>query len=156
MLIESYVVEFKEIKKCLEGMAIDDFCLISENIFSLSENMKPIQQDLLFEHTPANHPEVMLLVSKDFAKTLILNDDSFEFLKKSHDINNLSGVTLHLSFANSELINELRAVSKKKTIDGIVINHASHEALLMTKLEIEKKYKDNISILNKSISIYTE
>jgi len=63
---------------------------------------------------------------------------------------------LHLSFANSELINELRVVSKKKTIDGIVINHASHEALLMTKLEIEKKYKDNLSILNKSISIYTE
>ena len=156
MLIESYVVEFKEIKKCLESMRTDDFCLVSENIFSLSEISKTIEHDLLFEHTPVNHPEVMLLISKEYAKSLILNDDSFEFLKKSHDINNLSGVTLHLSFANTDLICELRLLSKKKTIDGIAIHHINHEALLMAKQEIDKKYKDNLTLLSKSIEIYTD
>jgi len=156
MLIESYVVEFKEIKKCLESMRTDDFFLVSENIFSLSETVKTTEHDLLFEHTPANHPEVMLLVSKEYAKSLILNDDSFEFLKKSHDINNLSGVTLHLTFANADLISELRQLSKKKTIDGISVHHISHEALLMAKQAIDKKYKDNLILLNKSIEIYTD
>jgi hypothetical protein len=58
-------------------MKMEDFCLISENIFSLSKITKPIEHDLLFEHTPANHPEVMLLVNKEYVQSLILNDDSF-------------------------------------------------------------------------------
>lgn len=155
MLIESYVVEFKEIKKCLASMDINDFCLISENIFSLSESTKSLQTDLLSDHTPNNHPEVMLLINKDYARNLILNDESFEFLKKSHDIHNLNGVTLHLAFAHTELLNDLQLNCKKRTIDGITVQHANHEALLMTKQGIERKHKDNLSILNKSITVYT-
>ena len=155
MLIESYVIEFKEIKKCLSGMDMNDFCLISENIFSLAESTKPLQTDLLSEHTPNNHPEVMLLINKDYARNLILNDESFEFLKKSHDIHNLNGVTLHLAFAHTELLKDLQHACKRKTIDGITVHHANHEALLMTKQDIERKHKDNLSVLNKSMTVYT-
>ena len=63
MLIESYVVEFKEVKKCISSLKADDFIIVSENIFVLSERESP-SNDLLFDTTPENHPEALLLVNK--------------------------------------------------------------------------------------------
>ena len=96
MLIESYVVEFKEVKKCIAGLDASDFIIVSENVFALSERSKD-SHDLLSNLTPNNHPEVLLLVNKEYAKNLLLNEEYFEFVKKSHDIKNLNGVTLHLA-----------------------------------------------------------
>jgi len=153
MLIESYIVDFKEIKKCLAGLRFEDFVLVSQNIFSLSENNNaPI--DLISEHTPINLPEALLLVNKEYAKNLIMNEEFFEFLKKSHDISNLNGVTLHIAFANTELIKELSAVSQQNLVDGIKVKVVNHESLLVARQNHDKKYKDDKAILKKAISIY--
>ena len=82
MLIESYVVEFKEVKKCISSLKADDFIIVSENIFVLSERESP-SNDLLFDTTPENHPEALLLVNKEYAKNLLMNEEFFEFLKQS-------------------------------------------------------------------------
>lgn len=95
MLIESYVVSFSEVKRCISSLRIEDFVIVSENIFAISESMNPLVKDLLSDSTPANHPEALLLVNKDYAQSLIFNGESFDFLKKSHDIKNLNGVSLH-------------------------------------------------------------
>jgi hypothetical protein len=153
MLIESYVVEFKEVKKCLAGLKYEDFILVSENIFSLSESSRP-SIDLLSEHTPINHPEALLLVNKEYAKNLIMNEEFFEFLKKSHDIKNLNGVTLHIGFANAGLIQELSAASQQKVLDSIKVKIVNHESLLVAQKNQEKKYKDDKAMLKKAISIY--
>lgn len=71
MLIESYVVDFKDIKKYLAGLHFEDFVVVSQNIFSLSENSNA-GIDLLSEHTPINLPEALLLVNKVYAKNLIV------------------------------------------------------------------------------------
>jgi len=153
MLIESYVVDFKEIKKCLAGLHFEDFVLVSQNIFSLSENNNaPI--DLISEHTPINLPEALLLVNKEYAKNLIMNEEFFEFLKKNHDIRNLNGVTLHIAFANAELIQDLSAVSQQKLVDGIKVRVVNHESLLVAQKNHDKKYKEDKTILKKAISIY--
>ena len=153
MLIESYIVEFKEVKKCLAGLSYEDFIVVSENIFSLSEGIKS-SNDLLSAHTPINHPEALILVSKDYAKNLIMNEEFFEFLKQSHDIQNLNGVTLHIAFANAGLIQELSLVSKQKLVDGIKVKIVSHESLLVAQRNQDKKYKDDKVIFKKAISIY--
>ena len=153
MLIESYVVEFIEIKKCLAGLHFEDFILVSENIFSLSEKNKN-SADLITEHTPINHPEALLLVNKEYAKNLIMNEEFFEFLKKNHDIRNLNGVTLHIAFANAGLIQELSLVSKQKLVDGIKVSVVNHESLLVAQKKQDRKYKDDKAILKKAISIY--
>ena len=85
MLIESYVVEFKEVKKCISSLKADDFIIVSENIFVLSERESP-SHDLLFDTTPENHPEALLLVNKEYAKNLLMNEEFFEFLKQSKNI----------------------------------------------------------------------
>jgi hypothetical protein len=109
MLIESYVVEFKEVKKCISSLRADDYIIVSENIFALTEKVA-VAKDLLSGSTPENHPEALLLVNKEYAKNLLMNEEFFEFLKQSHDIENMHGVTLHLAFANADLINELNSI----------------------------------------------
>lgn len=153
MLIESYVVEFKEVKRCIAGLDVSDFIIVSENVFALSERSKD-SHDLLSNLTPNNHPEVLLLVNKEYAKNLLLNEEYFEFVKKSHDIKNLNGVTFHLAFANPDLLHELLKVAVSKVLDGIKIKAVNHEALLLAQGIQERKFKDDKAILKKALSIY--
>jgi hypothetical protein len=83
-----------------------------------------------------------------------MNEEFFEFLKQSHDIQNLNGVTLHIAFANAGLIQELSLVSKQKLVDGIKVKIVSHESLLVAQRNQDKKYKDDKVIFKKAISIY--
>jgi hypothetical protein len=154
MLIESYIVEFKEVKKCISSLKADDFVIVSENIFGLSEKAKPTN-DLLFDTTPENHPEALLLVNKEYAKNLLMNEEFFEFLKQSNSIKNMNGVTLHLAFANPDLITELLKGAQLKTIDGIKVKSIDHESLLVAQSKQEKKYKDDKAILKKALSLYS-
>jgi len=154
MLIESYLVEFSEIKKCIASMDNEDFVVMSENIFSLTEKKEARPVDLLSDSTPSNHPEALLLVNKDFARNLILNDDAFNFLKESHVVDNLNGVTLHLAFASTDLMHDLHAVSVKKNIDGVAVRSVGLEALLLAQQVQQKRYRDNQAIFKKSIAIY--
>ncbi|CAM8656691.1 hypothetical protein MCEMSE6_02701 [Oxalobacteraceae bacterium] len=154
MLIESYVVEFTEVKRCIASLRPEDFIVISENIFALTDKPSIPTNDLLAESTPDNHPEALLLVNKHYAKSLILNDDFFEFLKKSHNVDNLRGVTLHLAFASQEMIKDLTDVSAVKSIDGIKIKTVGLEALLLAQKNQQKRYQENQSLFKKSIAIY--
>jgi hypothetical protein len=154
MLIESYVVEFTEVKRCIASLRPEDFIVISENIFALTDKPSIPTNDLLAESTPNNHPEALLLVNKHYAKSLILNDDFFEFLKKSHNVDNLRGVTLHLAFASQEMIKDLTDVSAVKSIDGIKIKTVGLEALLLAQKNQQKRYQENQSLFKKSIAIY--
>jgi hypothetical protein len=154
MLIESYVVEFTEVKRCIASLRSEDFIIISENIFALTEKPSAPTNDLLAGSTPGNHPEALLLINKDYAKSLILNDDFFEFLKKSHNVDNLRGVTLHLAFASHEMIKDLTDVSAAKSIDGIKIKTVGLEALLLAQKNQQKRYHENQALFKKSIAIY--
>ena len=154
MLIESYVVEFTEVKRCIASLRPEDFIVISENIFALTDKPSIPTNDLLAESTPDNHPEALLLVNKHYAKSLILNDDFFEFLKKSHNVDNLRGVTLHLAFASQEMIKDLTDVSAIKSIDGIKIKTVGLEALLLAQKNQQKRYQENQALFKKSIAIY--
>jgi hypothetical protein len=154
MLIESYVVEFTEVKRCIASLRPEDFIVISENIFALTDKPSVPTNDLLAESTPDNHPEALLLVNKHYAKSLILNDDFFEFLKKSHNVDNLRGVTLHLAFASQEMIKDLTDVSAVKSVDGIKIKTVGLEALLLAQKNQQKRYQENQALFKKSISIY--
>ncbi len=154
MLIESYVVEFTEVKRCIASLRPEDFIVISENIFALTDKPSIPTNDLLAESTPNNHPEALLLVNKHYAKSLILNDDFFEFLKKSHNVDNLRGVTLHLAFASQEMIKDLTDVSAVKSIDGIKIKTVGLEALLLAQKNQQKRYQENQALFKKSIAIY--
>ena len=69
MLIESYVVEFKEVKKCISSLRADDYIIVSENIFVLTEKVT-VAKDLLSGSTPENHPEALLLVNKEYINEL--------------------------------------------------------------------------------------
>jgi hypothetical protein len=154
MLIESYVVEFTEVKRCIASLRPEDFIVISENIFALTDKPSFPTNDLLAESTPDNHPEALLLVNKHYAKSLILNDDFFEFLKKSHNVDNLRGVTLHLAFASQEMIKDLTDVSAVKSVDGIKIKTVGLEALLLAQKNQQKRYQENQALFKKSIAIY--
>ena len=154
MLIESYVVEFTEVKRCIASLRPEDFIVISENIFALTDKPSIPTNDLLAESTPDNHPEALLLVNKHYAKSLILNDDFFEFLKKSHNVDNLRGVTLHLAFASQEMIKDLTDVSAVKSVDGIKIKTVGLEALLLAQKNQQKRYQENQALFKKSIAIY--
>ena len=154
MLIESYVVEFTEVKRCIASLRPEDFIVISENIVALTDKPSIPTNDLLAESTPDNHPEALLLVNKHYAKSLILNDDFFEFLKKSHNVDNLRGVTLHLAFASQEMIKDLTDVSAVKSIDGIKIKTVGLEALLLAQKNQQKRYQENQALFKKSIAIY--
>ena len=154
MLIESYVVEFTEVKRCVASLRPEDFIVISENIFALTDKPSVPTNDLLAESTPDNHPEALLLVNKHYAKSLILNDDFFEFLKKSHNVDNLRGVTLHLAFASQEMIKDLTDVAAVKSVDGIKIKTVGLEALLLAQKNQQKRYQENQALFKKSIAIY--
>jgi hypothetical protein len=154
MLIESYVVEFTEVKRCIASLRPEDFIVISENIFALTDKPSIPTNDLLAESTPDNHPEALLLVNKHYAKSLIMNDDFFEFLKKSHNVDNLRGVTLHLAFASQEMIKDLTDVSAVKSVDGIKIKTVGLEALLLAQKNQNKRYQENQTLFKKSIAIY--
>jgi hypothetical protein len=154
MLIESYMVEFTEVKRCIASLRPEDFIVISENIFALTDKPSIPTNDLLAESTPDNHPEALLLVNKHYAKSLILNDDFFEFLKKSHNVDNLRGVTLHLAFASQEMIKDLTDVSAVKSVDGIKIKTVGLEALLLAQKNQQKRYQENQALFKKSIAIY--
>ncbi|MCF8163453.1 MAG: hypothetical protein K9J47_09070 [Sulfuritalea sp.] len=154
MLIESYVIEFTEVKRCIASLRPEDFIVISENIFALTDKPSLPTNDLLAESTPDNHPEALLLVNKHYAKSLILNDDFFEFLKKSHNVDNLRGVTLHLAFASQEMIKDLTDVSAVKSVDGIKIKTVGLEALLLAQKNQNKRYQENQTLFKKSIAIY--
>ena len=156
MLIESYVVNFTEVKRCISSLQIDDFVIVSENIFALTEASIPPVNDLLSESTPINHPEALLLVNKDYARSLIFNGASFDFLKKSHDIKNLNGVSLHLTFANPDLIKDMQELAVKKVIDGVFVKCMSHQTLLAIQQVQRQRYQDNQSALKKAIAIYTK
>jgi hypothetical protein len=88
MLIESYVVEFKEVKKCISSLRPDDFLIVSANIFALTERMSTTT-DLLSDSTPENHPEALLLVNKEYAKNLLMNEDFFTLADSSSKRNAL-------------------------------------------------------------------
>jgi hypothetical protein len=156
MLIESYEVNFSEVKRCIASLQIDDFVIVSENLFSLTESPLPRANDLLSDSTPANHPEALLLVNKDYARSLIFNGESFDFLKKSHDIGNLNGVSLHLTFVNSDLIRDMQELAVKKVIDGVFVKCMTHQTLLAIQQVQKQRYQDNQTALSKAISIYTK
>jgi hypothetical protein len=156
MLIESYVVSFSEVKRCISSLRIEDFVIVSENIFAISESMQPPVNDLLADSTPANHPEALLLVNKDYARSLIFNGESFDFLKKSHDIKNLNGVSLHLTFANPDLIQDMQELAVKKVIDGVFVKCMSHQTLLAIQQVQRQRYQDNQVAMKKAISIFTK
>ena len=156
MLIESYVVNFSEVKRCISSLRIEDFVIVSENIFAISELTQPPVNDLLADSTPANHPEALLLVNKDYARSLIFNGESFDFLKKSHDIKNLNGVSLHLTFANPDLIQDMQELAVKKVIDGVFVKCMSHQTLLAIQQVQRQRYQDNQVAMKKAISIFTK
>lgn len=156
MLIESYVVSFSEVKRCISSLQIDDFVIVSENIFALTEAFIPPVNDLLWESTPFNHPEALLIVNKDYAHSLIFNSESFDFLKKSHHIENLNGLSLHLTFANSDLIKDMQELAVKKVVDGVIVKSMTHQSLLAIQQVQRQRYQDNQSALNKAIAIYTK
>jgi hypothetical protein len=156
MLIESYVVSFSGVKRCISSLRIEDFVIVSENIFAISEPTQPPVNDLLADSTPANHPEALLLVNKDYARSLIFNGESFDFLKKSHDIKNLNGVSLHLTFANPDLIQDMQELAIKKVIDGVFVKCMSHQTLLAIQQVQRQRYQDNQVAMKKAISIFTK
>lgn len=156
MLIESYVVNFSEIKRCISSLQIDDFIVVSENIFALTEAPQPQVNDLLTDSTPVNHPEALLIVNKDYARSLIFNGESFDFLKRTHNIQNLDGVSLHLTFANSDLIKDMQELANKKVVDGVFVKCMSHQSLLAIQQVQRQKYQDNLATLSKALSIYTK
>lgn len=155
MLIESYVVNFSEVKRFLTSLQIEDFVVVSENIFALTEKQEPDVNDLLSDSTPVNHPEALLLVNKDYARNLIFNGESFEFFKKSHDIRNLNGVSLHLTFVNSDLMRDMQELAVKKVVDGIFVKSLMHQALLAIQQIQKQRSQDNQLALSKAISICT-
>lgn len=156
MLIESYVVNFSEVKRCISSLQIDDFIVVSENIFALTEAPQPQVNDLLTDSTPVNHPEALLIVNKDYARSLIFNGESFDFLKRTHNIQNLDGVSLHLTFANSDLIKDMQELANKKVVDGVFVKCMSHQSLLAIQQVQRQKYQDNLATLSKALSIYTK
>ncbi len=154
MLIESYVVGFSEVKRCLSSLRQGDFVVVSENIFMLKEKSDTLPQDLLSASTPENHPEALIVINKNYAKDLIMDSDAFAFRKPSNDVPNLEGVTLHLSFAGLDLIDDLLELSKARSVDGIPVRMATMEAILLAKQNQKKRFEEHQEILKKSVSVY--
>jgi hypothetical protein len=154
MLIESYVVGFSEVKRCLSSLRQGDFVVVSENIFMLKERSDTLPQDLLSASTPENHPEALIVINKNYAKDLIMDSDAFAFRKPSNDVPNLEGVTLHLSFAGLDLIDDLLELSKARSVDGIPVRMATMEAILLAKQNQKKRFEEHQEILKKSVSVY--
>jgi hypothetical protein len=133
MLIESYVIGFAEVKRCIASLRPNDFVLVRENIFMLRENVAALPNDLLSSSTPSNHPEAMLIINKNYPKDLILDSDAFAFRKPSNDVPNLAGVTLHLAFAGPDLLDDLMAGAKAASVDGIQFKTITAQGVLLAK-----------------------
>lgn len=156
MLIESYVVGFSEVKRCVASLRPNDFVVVSENVFILRENSALIPEDLLTANTPENHPEALIIINMQYAKDLIMDSDAFAFRKPSNDVPNLKGVTLHLSFAGSDLIEDLMLLAKPRNLDGIAVKTATMEAILHARQNQKKRFEAHQEILKKSVAVYRQ
>jgi hypothetical protein len=154
MLIESYVIGFSEIKRCIASLRPNDFVLVSENIFMLREDGASQPDDLLAESTPNNHPEAMLIINRNYAKDLILDSDAFAFRKPSNDVPNLEGVTLHLAFAGADLLDHLIASAKVASIDGIAVKTVTVQGVLLAKQEQQKRFEEHQDVLKRSLAVF--
>ncbi len=154
MIIESYVIGFSEVKRCLASLKVNDYVVASENIFALKENASVQPDDLLIDSTPSNHPEAMLIINRNYAKDLLLDSDAFSFRKPSTDVPNMAGVTLHLAFAGAELLEDLLAASKSTSIDGIPVKTVSLQSVLFAKQQLLKRFEEHQELIKKSISVF--
>jgi hypothetical protein len=83
-----------------------------------------------------------------------MDSDAFAFRKPTNDVPNLEGVTLHLCFAGSDLIDDLVVLSKAAKLDGIPVRTATIESLLQAKQNQKKWIEEHQEILKKSVSVY--
>jgi hypothetical protein len=154
MLIESYVIGFAEVKRCIASLRPNDFVVVSENIFMLRENAAALPDDLLSSSTPSNHPEAMLIINKNYAKDLILDSDAFAFRKPQVDVDNLAGVTLHLCFAGDDLLDDLIGSAKSASIDGILVKTVTAQGVLLAKQQQQRRFEEHQEVLRKSLAVF--
>jgi hypothetical protein len=154
MLIESYVIGFAEVKRCIASLRPNDFVVVSENIFMLRENAAALPDDLLSSSTPSNHPEAMLIINKNYAKDLILDSDAFAFRKPQVDVDNLAGVTLHLCFAGDDLLDDLIGSAKSASIDGISVKTVTAQGVLLAKQQQQRRFEEHQEVLRKSLAVF--
>ena len=154
MLIESYVLGFAEVKRCIASLRPNDFVVVSENIFMLRENAATLPDDLLSSSTPSNHPEAMLIINKNYAKDLILDSDAFAFRKPQVDVDNLAGVTLHLCFAGDDLLDDLIGSAKSASIDGISVKTVTAQGVLLAKQQQQRRFEEHQEVLRKSLAVF--
>lgn len=154
MLIESYVIGFAEVKRCITSLRPNDFVVVSENIFMLRENAAALPDDLLSSSTPSNHPEAMLIINKNYAKDLILDSDAFAFRKPQVDVDNLAGVTLHLCFAGDDLLDDLIGSAKSASIDGVSVKTVTAQGVLHAKQQQQKRFEEHQEVLRKSLAVF--
>jgi hypothetical protein len=154
MLIESYVIGFAEVKRCIASLRPNDFVVVSENIFMLRENAAALPDDLLSSSTPSNHPEAMLIINKNYAKDLILDSDAFAFRKPQVDVDNLAGVTLHLCFAGDDLLDDLIGSAKSGSIDGVSVKTVTAQGVLLAKQQQQRRFEEHQEVLRKSLAVF--
>ena len=154
MLIESYVIGFTEVKRCIASLRPNDFVVVSENIFMLREHGTSQPDDLLAASTPSNHPEAMLIINRNHAKDLILDSDAFAFRKPSNDVPNLEGVTLHLAFSGADLLDDLIGSAKIASIDGIAVKTVTAQGVLLAKQLQQKRFEEHQEVLKKSLAVF--
>jgi hypothetical protein len=154
MLIESYVIGFTEVKRCIASLRPNDFVVVSENIFMLRENAAALPDDLLSSSTPSNHPEAMLIINKNYAKDLILDSDAFAFRKPQVDVDNLAGVTLHLCFAGDDLLDDLIGSAKSASIDGVSVKTVTAQGVLLAKQQQQKRFEEHQEVLRRSLAVF--
>jgi hypothetical protein len=154
MLIESYVIGFAEVKRCIASLWPNDFVVVSENIFMLRENAAALPEDLLSSSTPSNHPEAMLIINKNYAKDLILDSDAFAFRKPQVDVDNLAGVTLHLCFAGDDLLDDLIGSAKSASIDGVSVKTVTAQGVLLAKQQQQKRFEEHQEVLRRSLAVF--
>jgi len=154
VLIESYVIGFAEVKRCIASLRPNDFVVVSENIFMLREHGNSQPDDLLAASTPSNHPEAMLIINRNYAKDLILDSDAFAFRKPSNDVPNLEGVTLHLAFAGADLLDDLIGSAKSASIDGIAVKTVTAQGVLLAKQQQQKRFDEHQEVLKRSLAVF--
>jgi|GEM_PF-3490846 hypothetical protein len=154
MLIESYVIGFAEVKRCIASLRSNDFVVVSENIFMLRENAAALPDDLLSSSTPSNHPEAMMIINKNYAKDLILDSDAFAFRKPQVDVDNLAGVTLHLCFAGDDLLDDLLGSAKSASIDGVSVKTVTAQGVLLAKQQQQKRFEEHQEVLRRSLAVF--
>jgi hypothetical protein len=154
MLIESYVIGFTEVKRCIASLRPNDFVVVSENIFMLRENAAALPDDLLSSSTPSNHPEAMLIINKNYAKDLILDSDAFAFRKPQVDVDNLAGVTLHLCFSGDDLLDDLIGSAKSASIDGVSVKTVTAQGVLLAKQQQQRRFDEHQEVLRRSLAVF--